>query len=145
MRPPCAIRRRQGFDEKREPAISFARSLGGGLAAVARAAVLPLDRRHRARALAEASDRLAPAVTAQTRLGPLRFRCPNAESSRIPTQFEAWEPDTLAWIDAHVGAGDCLWDVGGHVGGFALYAGLKMKDAGGLVLAFEPSAADLTP
>jgi FkbM family methyltransferase len=116
--------------------------LGGGLAAVVRAAAAPLDRRHRAKALAEASDRLAPEVVANTRLGRLRFRCPNAESSRIPTQFEAWEPETLAWIDEQVAAGDCLWDVGAHIGAFALYAGLKVRDGGGIVIAFEPSAAN---
>lgn len=107
-----------------------------------KAAAVPLDRRHRARALAEASDRLAPEVVASTRLGPLRFRCPNAESARIPTRFGDWEPETLAWIDEWVGAGDCLWDVGAHIGAFALYAGLKVQGGGGLVVAFEPGAAN---
>ena len=61
--------------------------------------------------------------------------------------FEKWradtyatkEPDTLAWIDRCVRAGEVLYDVGANIGQYGLYAGKRL--AGRLkVLAFEPEA-----
>jgi FkbM family methyltransferase len=122
--------------------VSFAASFGHGLAGVVQALTLPLGRRHRVKALGEASARIAPILEAETPYGTLRFRCPNGESSRIPARLLTFEPETIRWLDAVVGADDCLWDIGGHVGSYALYAGIRMRRGAGKVLAFEPSAAN---
>lgn len=121
--------------------MSFANVVGDAVAAFARIVVAPLGRRRSAKAMARLSASAAPTVPVQTRHGEIRFKCPNEESTRVPTRFLTWEPETLAWIDEHVTAGACLWDIGAHIGSFSIYAGAKLAKSGGQVLSFEPSAA----
>lgn len=115
--------------------------MGDAIAATARVVVAPLGRRRSAKALARLSGVVAPTVRVETPHGEIRFVCPTEECARVPTRFLKWEPETLAWIDDHVTPGACLWDIGGHIGSFSLYAGAKLAKTGGEVIAFEPSAA----
>ncbi len=111
------------------------------VAATARAFVAPLGRRRAAKALGRLSASVAPTVPVDTRHGRIFFKCPNEESTRVPTRFLSWEPETLAWIDECIAPGSCLWDIGAHIGAFSIYAGAKLAKSGGEVLSFEPSAA----
>ena len=61
-----------------------------------------------------------------------------ASGSRGLRLFEK-EPDTLAWIDAHIGEADILFDVGANVGVFSVYAARNYKAR---VYSFEPEAAN---
>jgi FkbM family methyltransferase len=47
------------------------------------------------------------------------------------------EPETVAWIEATMGPGDVLYDVGANVGAYALIAALRMS-GDSVVYAFEP-------
>lgn len=48
----------------------------------------------------------------------------------------AREPETVAWIDEHVNAGDVFYDLGANIGGYTLIAASR----GAAVYAFEPEA-----
>lgn len=114
--------------------------LGSALAAAARTAAAPLGRRRGAKALGHLADLAAPVLRVKTPLGPLAFRCPNMEAVRVPARLTDWEPETCAWIETEISPDDCLWDIGAHIGAFALYAALKVRGGKGRVAAFEPSA-----
>lgn len=47
------------------------------------------------------------------------------------------EPETVRWIDEYIKPNDVVWDVGGHVGVYTIYAAKR----GANVVAFEPFAA----
>lgn len=121
--------------------MSFANVVGDMVAATARILVAPLGRRRSAKALGRLSASAAPTVPVDTAHGRILFKCPNEESTRVPTRFLSWEPETLAWIDDQIAPGSCLWDIGAHIGSFSIYAGAKLAGSGGQVLSFEPSAA----
>jgi FkbM family methyltransferase len=101
---------------------SFARLLGGGVAAAARAGMALFGRGTGARATGYAASVIAPIVKVATGRGELRFSCASYWSAKRAIGFLTQEPETLEWIDAHVRAGDHLWDVGANVGAYALYA-----------------------
>lgn len=122
--------------------MSLAKRIGVGIAALGKGMAAPLGRRNRPKALAHASDLLTPVVDLDTPYGPLKMRCPNAETTRVSRHGLAWEPETIDWIDAHVGQDDCIWDIGAHIGLFSIYAGAKQRRGKGTVLAFEPSATN---
>ena len=48
------------------------------------------------------------------------------------------EPETVAWIDAVVRPGDVVWDIGGNIGVYSIYAAKRGAKA---VYTFEPFAA----
>ncbi|MDP3794935.1 MAG: FkbM family methyltransferase [bacterium] len=50
----------------------------------------------------------------------------------------AKEPETVAWLETHLRPADVLYDVGAHVGGYALIAAARAPE--GSVFAFEPNA-----
>lgn len=123
--------------------MSIARSVGTGIASIIKIATLPLGLgRVRNKTLAQISDSLVPIVDVRTPLGELRFRCPNAESVRVPSRHLTWEPETIRWIEKFVHEDDCVWDIGAHIGAFALYAGLRVRNGCGRVIAFEPSSSN---
>jgi FkbM family methyltransferase len=59
---------------------------------------------------------------------------------RIDT-LETKEPETLDWIDTQVRDGDVVFDVGGNVGIYTLYAAFRHPRA--FLVAFEPEYANL--
>ena len=73
----------------------------------------------------------------ETRYGPLTFVTTHPQALQYPREFEAREPETLAWIDGF--ETPCrFWDIGANIGVFSIYAGLRV---GVEVRAFEPAAA----
>ena len=91
----------------------------------------------RAVALALASERLQQVRTVPTAKGDLAFCSPTARALLDPLNFSIDEPETVAWIDEFIGAGEVMWDIGANIGLYALYAALG---PGIRVLAFEPGA-----
>ena len=73
-----------------------------------------------------------------TARGDLVLCCPTARALHDPLNFAKDEPETVAWIDEFIRAGDVMWDIGANIGLYALYAALG---PGIRVLAFEPGAA----
>lgn len=59
---------------------------------------------------------------------------------RVDT-FESKEPETLDWIDSHIRADDVLFDIGGNVGVYTLYAARRHPRVS--VVVFEPEYANL--
>lgn len=118
--------------------MSIPKLWGGAIAALGRALAAPLLGRRAARARARAAEELTPVVSTSTSRGTVRLRCPSPEAVNHAAKFVRQEPETLAWIDAEVKAGDCLWDIGANIGVFSLYAALV---PGVRVVAFEPGAA----
>lgn len=118
--------------------LSLAKLVGTGLARFSRALTLPFGRMVGTRAAAHAAATLAPTVTIQTPKGPIRFWCASSVSAKRAVSFLRHEPDTRDWIDAHIKAGDHLWDVGANMGAYTLYACLN---EGVTVTAFEPVPA----
>lgn len=55
--------------------------------------------------------------------------------------FDTKEPETLDWLDRHVRDGDTLFDIGGNIGVYALYAALRHPRTA--VVVFEPEYANL--
>jgi FkbM family methyltransferase len=53
--------------------------------------------------------------------------------------FATKEPDTIAWIQQYVRAGEVFYDIGANIGVFSLYAACHVAP-GGTVHAFEPEA-----
>ncbi|MDP1631527.1 MAG: FkbM family methyltransferase [Caulobacter sp.] len=111
--------------------------VGGMVAAVGSALTWPLPRRDRGKALAYATERLTPVFEHQTAKGVLRFACPSRSAFRGVDIALRTEPETMRWLDTHVQAGDCLWDIGANVGAWSLYAA-RVREA--QVVSFEPSA-----
>lgn len=119
--------------------MSLSKRVGESIVAIGRAITLPIGARRQARALAYASDLLTPFIPVSTKYGEIRMRCRTLETTRVSGTGLAWEPETFDWIDRYVTAGSCVWDIGAHIGLFAMYSGLKLRNTGGQVLAFEPS------
>lgn len=116
----------------------MSRTLASLVAGFARMITLPTSARQRARVYARVRDHFdrASVHTVETPHGPIRFysNLGAAAASALHT-FQQDEPETIAWIDDQVAAGDVLWDIGANVGIFSCYA----AKAGAEVLAFEPS------
>ncbi|HET7091219.1 MAG TPA: FkbM family methyltransferase [Anaerolineae bacterium] len=85
---------------------------------------------------ARLAEQLAPVITAQTRVGNLRFYCPGHVAFWQAENLLTKEPETNGWIDTFE-PGDVMWDIGANVGTYALYTALK---SGLTILAFEPCA-----
>lgn len=117
---------------------SFARMLGGSVAAAARGAMRLLGHGTGMRAVGHAASVMAPIASVHTARGDLRFWCASYWSAKRALGFQKQEPETLAWIDNHIQAGDHLWDVGANVGAYSLYACLNK---GVTVTSFEPVAS----
>lgn len=93
-------------------------------------------------ARAVARDRRArPATPDGARGITFSLTCTNWITRFRVETFETKEPETLDWIDAGVRDGDVLFDVGGNVGVYALYAALRHPRA--TVVVFEPEYANL--
>lgn len=122
---------------KKRQGAATARAIGAGLAASLRALSRPFGREMGARIAGHASQLVAPIVTVATPRGRLRFWCPSSTSAKYAVNFLRYEPDTRAWIESRVKAGDHLWDVGANMGAYSLYASLV---PGVTVTAFEPMA-----
>jgi FkbM family methyltransferase len=80
---------------------------------------------------------VAPTVRVRTLRGTMSFWCPSSTSAKYAVNFMRYEPDTRAWIETRVRAGDHMWDVGANIGAYTLYASLL---PGVTVTAFEPVA-----
>ena len=106
----------------------------GRFAGLATCYMLP---HRRALALALASERLQQVRAVPTARGDLVLCCPTARALHDPLNFAKDEPETVAWIDEFIRAGDVMWDIGANIGLYALYAALG---PGVRVLAFEPGA-----
>lgn len=119
--------------------MSGARLVGAGLAGLGDGVSRLMGRWHGPRMRAEMASRSAPLYRLDTRLGPLTFRCASAEAVKAAARFAYDEPETIWWIDEVVQPGDCVWDIGANVGLYALYAALRVGEAGRIV-AFEPGA-----
>ncbi len=52
--------------------------------------------------------------------------------------YETKEPETLDWIDSHLGSGGVLFDIGANIGVYSLYASKRAPLA--IVYAFEPES-----
>jgi FkbM family methyltransferase len=122
--------------KKREGAAG-ARVIGAGLAAALRALSFPFGNEMGSRIAGHAAFLVAPIVQVRTSRGTMRFWCPSSTSAKYAVNFMRYEPDTRAWIESRVKAGDHMWDVGANIGAYTLYASLL---AGVTVTAFEPVA-----
>ena len=97
-----------------------------------------LGKRNEAFASAHIVEQLAPVVTVDTPLGPLKFHCPGDLLVFRAHSLLEKEPETIEWIDSFR-EGDVFWDVGANVGVYSLYAALG---PGARVLAFEPATVN---
>jgi FkbM family methyltransferase len=86
-------------------------------------------------------EALAPRCVVRARGLTFTMTCGNRITWFRMNTFETKEPETLDWIDAQVRDGDVLFDVGGNVGIYALYAALRHPLAS--VVVFEPEYANL--
>lgn len=86
-------------------------------------------------------DRLAPRRTVRARGLSFTLTCDNWITQFRVDTFESKEPETLDWLDGHVRDGDVLFDIGGNVGVYTLYAALRHAHAS--VIVFEPEYANL--
>jgi FkbM family methyltransferase len=108
------------------------------------------------------SSRVASVVSAVARRLPLNTAVEVKESldlwgrldhphldieMRVDTEIDrfrlgscAKEPETVAWVDEYVRAGDAFYDIGANVGAYALIAGKRIGPTG-RVCAFEPGFA----
>jgi FkbM family methyltransferase len=86
-------------------------------------------------------DALVPRRAVHARGITFSMTCPNWIMRFRMDTFATKEPETLDWIDAHVRDGDVVFDVGGNVGIYALYAALRHPRA--TVVVFEPEYANL--
>ena len=86
-------------------------------------------------------DALVPRRVVRARGVTFTMTCANWITRFRMETFETKEPETLDWIDARVRDGDVLFDVGGNVGIYALYAALRHPRA--TVVVFEPEYANL--
>jgi FkbM family methyltransferase len=70
----------------------------------------------------------------------INFCTPNGWARVRAETFSDKEPETLEWIDGFQ-TGTVLWDIGGNLGLYSLYAALKDRNA--KVFTFEPSVFNL--
>jgi FkbM family methyltransferase len=111
--------------------------LGGAIAAAGSALVWPLPKRVAGKARAYAAEKLAASFDIETEQGPIRLVCASRMAFKAASMAFRLEPETRRWIDTHIQAGECLWDIGANIGAWSLYAA-RTRDA--KVVAFEPSA-----
>lgn len=52
------------------------------------------------------------------------------------------EPVTMRWINNYIGENDVVYDIGANVGAYSLLIGKRLEKGKGVVLAFEPEAAN---
>ena len=77
------------------------------------------------------------AIDVPTARGPLKFLTSRGRHAiGMAERMLTDEPETIAWIEAHVQAGDVVWDVGAAIGAYSMYA----ARGGARVAAFEPKA-----
>jgi FkbM family methyltransferase len=86
-------------------------------------------------------EALAPRRTVRARGLSFTLACDNWITQFRLDTFESKEPETLDWIDTHVRDADVLFDIGGNVGVYSLYAALRHSRAS--VVVFEPEYANL--
>ena len=84
----------------------------GRFAGLATCYMLP---HRRALALALASERLQQVRAVPTARGDLVLCCPTARALHDPLNFAKDEPETVAWIDEFIRAGDAVWDIGANI------------------------------
>ena len=111
--------------------------LSRSIVAFAKLVTLPLADARAKDSIARALDALKvePARVDMER-GSMLFDAGTATCARMAVMFPRYEPDTLEWLDA-MPDDACLWDIGGHVGVFSVYAALAPRRR---VVAFEPAA-----
>ena len=115
---------------------TLAKTLDGFLSVV----TSPLSARQRGKTIASLAERIGARQTAtiDTQYGPLHFQAlRSGYTSSAVTRFFDDEPDTLEWIDQSLTPGSILWDIGGNIGLYTMYASMK---PGVTIYAFEPSA-----
>lgn len=86
-------------------------------------------------------ESLRPRQTVHARGVSFTLACDNWITQFRLDSFATKEPDTLDWIDSHVRADDVLFDVGGNIGVYTLYAALRHP--GCSVVVFEPEFSNL--
>jgi FkbM family methyltransferase len=86
-------------------------------------------------------DALAPRQTVRARGLTFSLACENWITQFRVDTFESKEPETLDWIDSRIHDGDVLFDIGGNVGVYALYAAQRHPRLS--VVVFEPEYANL--
>jgi FkbM family methyltransferase len=111
--------------------------VGGAIAGIGHAARMLFGRTVGTHAVAHAAYLIAPIVTVNTSKGQVRFWCPSRPAAKRALKLLRAEPETCAWIDSMVRAGEHVWDVGANVGAYTLYACLGANVS---VTAFEPVA-----
>ena len=85
-------------------------------------------------------DRLEADLPVSTQWGRILFcDLSNRTFARLRC-YRDYEPDMLCWLDAMPENGR-LWDIGGNLGTFTLYAAFRLKGEGVRVVAFEPGAS----
>ncbi len=87
-------------------------------------------------------DRLGIEIAIEISSGVyIKFQDNTEETLRIIQDCQQVEADTIGWIDSMPEDG-VLWDIGGNIGFFTLYAAFKLRGGGIRVVAFEPTAAN---
>jgi FkbM family methyltransferase len=122
---------------KKQSGPAGVRVIGAGLAGALRVLASPFGREMGSRIAGHASQLVAPVVDVKTPRGVMRFWCPSSTSAKYAVNFMRYEPDTRAFIETHVKAGEHMWDIGANIGAYTLYASLA---PGVTVTAFEPVA-----
>lgn len=103
-------------------------------------ATAPLSARQRDKTIASLSEQICARQTAtiNTRYGPLQFQAlRSGYTASAVSRFFDDEPDTLGWIDTSLTPGSILWDIGGNIGLYSMYAAMKPDVK---IFSFEPSA-----
>lgn len=86
-------------------------------------------------------EALALRRTVRARDLSFTLNCDNWITQYRMDTFDTAEPETLDWIDQRMRDGDLLFDVGGNIGVFTIYAALRHPRAS--VVVFEPEYANL--
>ena len=84
---------------------------------------------------------LEPRSRVRARGLSLTLQCDNWITQFRMETVETKEPETLDWIDGHLREDDLLFDIGGNIGVFTLYAALRHLRA--RVVVFEPEYSSL--
>ena len=84
----------------------------------------------------KATIRTDEAYEVRTPHGGFAIRVGNGVELWRAATLRTKEPDTIAWLDETLGAGDVFWDVGANIGGYTLWAAHLRR--GVRVVAVEP-------
>lgn len=101
---------------------------------------LPLNKRQRDKTVARVLQGIERRSVRDiiTARGNLRFYALRGSGTASAIErFHEDEPETLEWIDSYIKSGETMWDIGGNIGIYALYAALTSDVT---VYSFEPSA-----